>query len=135
MGAAAVPSAINLPSTNSSTFVNGEGLLRRPAHTLTAFGSVELPSRVRAFGDVSVVGVRADRDFSTFPASPIELGGYTDVSVGAAWRVRPPEGGRPGLELTVRVENVLDRAYEQVFGFRSPGRAVYVGGRLEFGGS
>jgi outer membrane cobalamin receptor len=45
-----------------------------------------------------------------------------------------PSGGRPGFSLQVRAENLLDEDYEEVFGFRAPGRAILLGGRLQIGG-
>jgi outer membrane cobalamin receptor len=36
--------------------------------------------------------------------------------------------------LTLRIENVLDREIQHVFGFDAPGRGVYLGGSVAFGG-
>jgi outer membrane cobalamin receptor len=41
--------------------------------------------------------------------------------------VLPARRGRPGLDLTARVENVFDEQYEQSVGFPARGRGVFVG--------
>ena len=38
------------------------------------------------------------------------------------------------MRLTVRVENLLNESYHEVWGFAAPGRAVYVGGSVALGG-
>jgi vitamin B12 transporter len=40
---------------------------------------------------------------------------------------------RDPLALTVRIENLFDSDYQQIYGFRSPGRAVHLGVRMRFG--
>jgi outer membrane cobalamin receptor len=35
--------------------------------------------------------------------------------------------GRPGLDLTARVENVFDEGYEQAVGFPARGRGLFIG--------
>ena len=117
----------------AAAFVVGEPLLRRPRHTVQANANARVGGRLNVFADVSVVGVRADRDFSSFPATPVVLRRYSDVGIGASVDVLPAQVGRPGLVLTVRVDNVLDREIQQVFGFDAPGRGVYLGGSLAFG--
>jgi len=37
------------------------------------------------------------------------------------------------VELTGRVENLLDKDYEELYGYRSPGIAGYIGIKGEFG--
>ena len=38
-----------------------------------------------------------------------------------------------GIHQSVRVENLLDEDYEQIFSFRSPGIGAYAGLRLSWG--
>jgi vitamin B12 transporter len=116
-----------------ASFVEGEALLRRPDREVTA----SLRYRVGSAGVVSLgvrsVGAREDRDFSTWPASAVRLPRYTTLHAGGEVRVLQASGGRPGLTLLARAENLSDRAYEEAFGFRAPGRSVFLGGRLELG--
>ena len=117
-----------------ATFVAGEPLLRRPKHTAGASASVQVASAARFVVGLRRTGERADRDFSTFPATPVTLSAYTVVDLAAEIEVVGARAGRPGFELTVRAENLMGAAYEEVWGFAAPGRGVYVGGRVVVGG-
>ena len=107
-------------------FVEGERLLRRPTHQLSADASYRVRSRGFAALRLNYVGERDDRDFATFPATPVTLPQYVTLDLAAeatVWR---------GLAATVRVENLLDEQYQQVFGFQAPGRRWLVGGKARF---
>jgi len=116
-----------------AAFVEGESLLRRPRHKFEAYLAAELGLRAGVSADVSVIGTRSDRNFSTFPAERVTLGRYTNLSLGGSWTLIPGKPGRAGFTLTARSENVLDRSFHEVFGFRAPGRGLYLGGTLTFG--
>jgi len=117
-----------------ATFVAGEPLLRRPRHTAGASASVQVASAARFEVGLRRTGDRADRDFSTFPATPVTLPAYTVVDLAAEIEVVAARAGRPGFQLTVRAENLMGAEYEEVWGFAAPGRGVYVGGRVVVGG-
>ena len=117
-----------------AAFVGGESLLRRPKHTFNARVAADAGSRAQLFADVSVVGMRADRDFTQFPASPVQLARYSNLAVGGSVEIVAAGVGGLGFMLELRAENVLDQDWEEVFGFRAPGRAMYVKGILSFGG-
>lgn len=113
-------------------FVEGRPLIRRPRHQ----GSLDATyafGRGKLSAGVSWVGARSDRDFGSWPASPVELSGYTLLRMGAEVAILEPSDSRPGLDLQVSGENLLDESYQQVFGFDAPGRAILLGGRLSFG--
>lgn len=116
-----------------ATFVEGERLLRRPTHSLSAGVRARLTPGVSVRGHLRRVGDRADRNFAAFPVEPVELPAYTVVDLSATARVLRSAPGRPGMLLTVRLENALDEEYEEVLGFRAPGRGVYVGVSLHLG--
>ena len=78
--------------------------------------SSELPLRY--------VGERRDTDTVTFER--VTLDPYSLVGVTAAYDLTTRVG------LFGRVENVTDEEYEEVFGFGTPGRAFYAGGRVTF---
>ena len=108
----------------SATFVNGERMLRRPtdqwsASTASALGIARVHARV------SWVGNRADRDFTQFPAVPVELEGYTTLSVGLEVPLL-----RERFAVYFRGDNLTDAEYQEVFGFVAPGRTLRVGGRF-----
>jgi outer membrane cobalamin receptor len=76
---------------------------------------------------VSYVGKRADLDFAQFPSPRVSLPAYTKVDVSAEAPVA--RFRRNELLLTARVENLLDKSYEDVLHFPAPGRTVLVGAR------
>ena len=73
-------------------------------------------------------GVREDRDFAAFPATPIDLPAFTIVDLAA--ELEFPGRLIPGARLQLRAENVANVAYQQVAGFASPGRTLYAGLKL-----
>jgi vitamin B12 transporter len=115
-----------------AVFVEGERLIRRPQHQGAVAIAYRLP-RGTLSGGLRWTGARSDRDFSAWPASVVELPAYSLLGMGLDLNLLRPNGGRPGLDLTFRGENLLDETYEGVFGFRGPGRAFLVGARMEFG--
>ena len=117
-----------------ASFVVGEDLLRRPQNSGRVGLGLEVAKGYRLDGVARFVGDRADRNFNAFPAEPVVLAGYMLLDVGIGGSALSPQGGRPGLDLSLRVENLTDERYEEVFGFVTPGRGVYVGGRLVWGG-
>lgn len=107
-------------------FVPGARLLRRPVHAGGVHAALS-GARGTLRMDVRVVGSREDRDFSSWPARRVELPRYQVVNLGGEIPV-----GR--VVLGIRAENLLDARYEEVSGFPAPGRGLYLGGRVPFGG-
>lgn len=141
-----------------ATFVEGEPLLRRPENelALTVRGRTAA-NRIGWNAGVRHVDDRADRDFSAFPAEPVTLEAHTLVSLGLDVRVLGATPGRgaqgtagtrgtrrddggwsgssgPAVDIFLRAENVTDQAYQEVFGFPAPGRALVAGARVQLGG-
>ncbi len=116
-----------------ATFVEGGPLIRRPTH----LGSIHAAYQFDGWalnGTARRTGSRSDRDFSSWPAGPVELPAYTVLSLGAQVNLFHPVGGRPGVSLQLRGENLLDEEYQETFGFMAPGRALLIGLRMTFGG-
>jgi vitamin B12 transporter len=76
--------------------------------------------------NASYSGEQEDDDFSSFPASRVELDAYTLVNLTFGFEVTKL------VALTARVDNLFDKDYENVYGFASPGRGVFAGVRLNF---
>jgi vitamin B12 transporter len=115
-------------------FVEGQRLLRRPRHQLSLGGRYAVGTRASVHVGIRWVGNREDRDFSTWPAVPVELGSYLALDMGATVRILDGRGTRPGVSLRLRGENLLDAHFEEAFGFPAPGRGVYLGAQVSFGG-
>ena len=113
-----------------ATFVEGARLLRRPASTFS--GEVSFRGWDRGSFSIAVnrVGDRDDRDFATFPAEPVVLPSYTTVDLATQVDLLPARMSGTQLTWTLRLENVFDEQYVEVFGFPARGRTVTVGGRV-----
>ena len=112
------------------SFARDSTLLRRPAHVTTATATYRLPRRGSLALSSSYVGARTDADFAQFPSPRVTLGGYARFDAAADVQVAQAAGRRPGVALTLRVDNALDRAYEPVKRYQAPGRVVLVGARF-----
>jgi vitamin B12 transporter len=123
-------------SGSGAYFVEGEALLRRPAHTFALHASTSVAERGRVHTRLSYVGARADRSFdpNTFAPSRLELPSYVLWTLGADWSLLAAGARRPSLTVAVRADNLLNGTYEEALGFRAPGRQIHVGVALGFGG-
>src|SRR6185369_6033132 len=93
--------------------------LRRPRHSgsIAADGAL---GKVTYGASLAYVGRHFDQR-DTFPFDRVALGSYWLAGARVAYRIRP------GVELFARGSNLLDQRYEDVFGYRTEGRAVYAG--------
>jgi vitamin B12 transporter len=113
-----------------AAFLAGQPLLRRPAHSAGIDAALALGAHVRVDAAVRYVGTRTDQDFGTFPSPRLTFPSYACVDLGGSVSLRNPGAGSPGLEARARVENLLDRRYEEVKGFPARRRALFVGVQL-----
>lgn len=114
----------NYTLTNTLNRTTYEELLRRARHKFGAqLRYLPVEGAVLRI-DLLYVGERADTDFSTYPASPVTLGGYTTVNVSGNFTIRD------GVELFTRIENLFDRNYQEVLGFGTPGISAFGGIRV-----
>jgi vitamin B12 transporter len=116
-------------SGEGATFVNGERLLRRPKHLASVNVHEALPGNGSVDATLTYTGERNDRDFNQFPAVPIVMKAFTLVNVAF---VTPLPGTR-GFErpaIVLRVDNALNTGYQQIVGFKAPGRTYFLGLRV-----
>ena len=104
--------------------------LRRPRHAGSVhadYGFANGRGRVALAADYG--GTRRDVFFPPFP-NPSEI-----VSLANYWLVdmTAQYGISDRVTLFTRASNLLDAEYEQVYGYRTPGRSVYGGLRVSFG--
>ncbi|MEO8194670.1 MAG: TonB-dependent receptor [Gemmatimonadales bacterium] len=111
----------------------GDALIRRP----TRSGNATLTWSPSTTGSLSVtgnyVGSRPDLDFSLFPSPTVTLPAYTKIDVSGYYNLYRSESGRSAVALTFRVENALDRKYEEVLNFPAPRRTYLAGARITGG--
>lgn len=110
-------------------FVEGEALLRRPAHSGAIAARITL-GRGSAGLSLDLVGEREDLDFSAVPASRITLPAHATLDLSAEHAF--PLAAGPATDVLLRVENLLDADYQAVAGFPAVGRIARLGLRLRF---
>jgi len=99
----------------------GEDLLRRAKHKITAGTNYRFLDRGNANLGVVYVGRRADMDYSTWPASTVTLRSYCLVNLAASYAVSD------NVRVFGRIDNLLDKGYQEVLGYGTPGRNAHVG--------
>jgi vitamin B12 transporter len=97
----------------------GEALLRRARRNLSVNAQYE-KGRFNANGELQLAGARMDFGFP----SPVSLGGYTLLNLGAGLQLTP------GWTLQLRLDNALDRRDELASGYNTPGRSLTLAMRL-----
>ncbi len=115
----------------TALFVPGATLIRRPR----SLGNAGLSYLLKNRGSVSVralyVGDRQDLDYATFQR--VTLPAYLRFDLAANADVVRARGTTPGLAASVSVENLFDRAYEEIQNFPARGRTILVGAQVRFG--
>ncbi len=104
--------------------VTGEALLRRPRDKVSAEVGSRLFRRVDLSASLLYVGKRLDQEFSVYPYEDVPLAGYTLLGAVISTPVSR------GLDLYVRLDNILNARYEMVWGYGTPAFSFVVGLRL-----
>jgi vitamin B12 transporter len=105
----------------------GDALIRRASHSGSFVVSYNRPSSVSFGTSLSMVGKRADIDFAQFPSPRVTLPSYAKLDVSTEFPLTRVRGG--GLTLSARMENALDKRYEDVLHYAAPGRTILIGAR------
>jgi vitamin B12 transporter len=112
--------------TDAKDEETGQELLRRARHKGAARVDYAVTEALHVNASLLYVGARRDLDFSTFPATSVTLPDYALINLAASYKVSEK------LSLFLRGDNVLNRRYQEVLGFGTPGVAVYGGASVEF---
>jgi vitamin B12 transporter len=121
------PRVVQISPEYAGTDQAGDALIRRPTHSGSVVAAFTTASGLSLSGAVAFIGKRPDTDFSQFPSSRVTLPAYTKTDVSVEYPLAA--GGRAGLSLNARVENLFDEEYEDVLHFSAPGRVLFVGAR------
>ena len=103
--------------------------IRRPRHTASVAASYRFSNdRARLALAADYGGTRTDTFFPPFPNPPaaVTLDRHLLIDLTAQFEVSPT------VSVFVRGTNLFDENYEEVFGYRTLGRAGYLGVRLSF---
>ena len=116
--------AVDNTAQAPSPYEVGDPLLRRPRHS----GSVTLGwtrNRTSIFAAIDARGESLDAEPAFGPNGGLYTNpGRTVVDAGGSFRLMR------AVDVYARVTNLLDREYEEVLGYPSPGRTVFLGIRL-----
>jgi vitamin B12 transporter len=99
----------------------GRELPRRPKHQGNFSISYNNDNLINLNASIRFVSTRFDKDFSLFPVERVSLPGYYLVQVSGAYKIFPQ------LEIFARVENLLNRDYEEVLYYGTAKRSFYLG--------
>ena len=80
-----------------------------------------LSGKANLSSSLSYVDEQNDLDFSTFPAGEVTLDDYYLLNVTGSYSVTD------NLNVYMRVNNLLDESYQDVYGFETLGKTVYAG--------
>jgi vitamin B12 transporter len=99
-------------------------LLRRPKHKSALIADYNLVENVYTGFEIIYTGNRSDiyypRDFS-LPPQDIVMKNYTIINLNLSYTLLN------SLKLYTRLENLLNSKYEEIYGFGTPGFAIYGG--------
>jgi vitamin B12 transporter len=126
----AKPHVTKLSSDYAGSLSVGDPLIRRPKQSGAASVTWSRPGSGNVSLMASYVGERPDQDFTQFPSPVVTLPAYTKIDFAAGHDFVRSASGRSSMGLTLRVDNVLDRRYEDVLNFPAPGRTFLVGARI-----
>jgi len=109
-----------------ATFVLGQPLIRRPAHTARVELARALAPRADVVVGAAYTGRAQDRNFAAWPAAPVVLPAHTLVDLAANVRLTDSRARMP-LRVRLRADNLTNVQYQGVYAFQAPGRVLKVG--------
>jgi vitamin B12 transporter len=121
---------LSMNYTYTDSTENGETELRRPRHAGNFNVDIKfLEGRGRLSLAADYGGTRQDIFYPPWPAPSeiVTLGNYWLLDLTAQYKMTK------AINLFARASNLLDTGYEQVYGYRTPGRAVYGGVEVGYG--
>ena len=121
--------ASDSPVTNSSGTIVGDALIRRPKHKVSIEGTWTPIDPLSLTAEWLYIGARFDnnRDFSN--KFPLHVNSYNTINLNASYRLADY------ATVFGRIDNLLDRHYQNPTGFLGPTLGVFAGVRLTWGGA
>ena len=121
------PKVTKIPSSYGGDDRVGDALLRRPSHAGSLVLSYGRTAGIKLGAALNYVGQRPDLDFSQFPSPRVTLPAYTKLDLSVEQPLASV--GRGGVTLNARLENALNKRYEDVLHFAAPRRTILIGAR------
>lgn len=112
--------------TDTEDKETGKDLLRRAQNKFALNVNYQFMDKGNVNLNLVYVGKRDDSDYSTWPATQVELDEYVLVDLAASYDITG------NIQIFGRVENLLDEDYEEVKGFDTPELSAFAGCKLSF---
>ena len=96
-------------------------LLRRPENKASLTFNYNVIRNTNLNLQVNYTGISIDKDFSSFPAKTVVLKSHTIINAAASYNLLD------NIKLYGRIVNLLNTDYEEVFGYATARRSVYMG--------
>lgn len=114
-----------LDATNDD---DGSSLLRRAKNRVQAELKLNPTDKISLVTTFGYVGNRFDNDFTSATPQRVELSGFPLVAATLNYQVTPQ------IQVFTRIENLLDREYEEVLGYGTLGSVAMAGIKVSLGG-
>lgn len=101
-------------------------LLRRPKNKIDLNIDYNFSDEINTNIDLIYVGKRDDKIFTGFSSERTELSTYTVINLSVSYKIFDY------ISLNGRIENLLDKYYEEVYGYATPGFSAYAGIKFIF---
>ena len=118
--------SLNYTYTDSENLITDQLLPREPRHRWNGVLTWEPIRKLSLFTEVHV----STRQFETLGS--VYNSGHTLINVGGTWRLLERAGVLKALDLTARIDNILNEGYAEVRGFPALGIQALVGLRATF---
>jgi vitamin B12 transporter len=128
--AIATPRVTKVASDYTGYLKVGDALIRRPTHTGNAVLSHSSPTSASFSVQASYIGERPDYDFNQFPSPVVTLPSYVKIDFAGSFAIFHTATGTSSVSITGRVDNLLDKKYEDVLHYAAARRAFLIGARL-----
>jgi len=112
--------------TDTEDKETGKDLLRRAQNKFGLDVNYQFMDKGNVNLSLVYVGKRDDNDYSTWPATRVELDDYVLANLAASYDITR------NIQVFGRVENLLDEDYEEVKGFGTPELSAFAGCKLSF---
>jgi len=112
---------LNARDKSENTPDYNQKLIRRPENKAGMYVSYTWNNIANLNIDIMYVGKRDELDFATFPATRIVMPDYFLINLAAYYDMFS------FLRLQGRIENLLDKQYEEIYGYGTAGFSVYGG--------
>jgi len=105
---------------------DGKKLIRRPKFQVGMNVSYSATKKLVINADGTYIGSRKDNDFSTWPATEVETGKYFLANAKINYKIDKT------WNAYFKLNNILDKEYQTVYGYATPRRSFYLGIKAKF---